>query len=121
MAEVLIMDDQPYLRELFSEVLVDEGYSVKSVAYAESMMECLKHSCPDLVLLGLYPDAFEAEDILREIKTWDHEMPVVVVTAYDKLMDDSIGLSTEGCVLKSFSNLTELKRKIADILRSKDE
>jgi CheY-like chemotaxis protein len=119
MSNILIVDDQPYLRELFSEELTDEGYGVVSVPDAESVMGCLQHSKPDLVLLDLYLDGFEGWDVLREIKRWDPHIPVVIVTAYDNYMDDPRLSSADGYVLKSFTNLTELKKKVAEILNRK--
>jgi CheY-like chemotaxis protein len=119
MSNILIVDDQPYLRELFSEELTDEGYGVVSVPDAESVMLCLRHSKPDLVLLDLYLDGFEGWDVLREIKRWDPHIPVVIVTAYDNYMDDPRLSSADGYVLKSFTNLTELKKKVAEILNRK--
>ena len=40
MANILIIDDQPHLRELFSEELMDEGYEVTSVSDAKSVRGC---------------------------------------------------------------------------------
>lgn len=69
MSSILIVDDQPYLRDLFSQELVDEGYGVESVPGAESVMLSLRRSTPDLVLLDLYLDGFEGWDVLRQINT----------------------------------------------------
>lgn len=119
MSNILIVDDQPYLRELFSQELVDEGYGVESVPNAESVMQYLRHSKPDLVLLDLYLDGFKGWDVLREIKRWDPHIPVLIVTAYDNYMDDPRLSSADGYVLKSFTNLHELKKKVAEILNRK--
>jgi CheY-like chemotaxis protein len=116
MSNILIVDDQPYLRELLSQELVDEGYGVESVPNAESVMLCPQHWKPDLVLLDLYLDGFQGWDLLREIKGWAADIPVLIVTAYDNYMDDPRLSSADGYVLKSFTNLTELKNKIAEIL-----
>ena len=119
MSNILIVDDQPYLRELFSQELLDEGYGVEDVPDAESLMLYLEHWKPDLVLLDLYLDGFQGWDLLREIKRRDPDIPVLIVTAYDNYMDDPRLSSADGYVLKSFTNLTELKKKIAEILSRK--
>lgn len=119
MSNILIVDDQPYLRELFSRELVDEGYSVESVSSAEAVVLRLRRSKPDLVLLDLYLDGFQGWDILCQIKRWDPDIPVLIVTAYDNFMDDPRLSSADGYVLKSFTNLTELKNKVAEIIGRK--
>ncbi len=119
MSNILIVDDQPYLRELFSQELVDEGYGVESVPSAESVILRLRRSKPDLVLLDLYLDGFEGRDVLRQIKRWAPHTPVLIVTAYDNYADDSRLSSSDRYILKSFTNLTELKKKVAEILNRK--
>jgi two-component system response regulator (stage 0 sporulation protein F) len=119
MSNILIIDDQPYLRELFSLELVDEGYGVEIIPSAESAILRIRHSKPDLVLLDLYLDGFEGWDVLRQIKRWNPDTPVLIVTAYDNYTDDPRLSNAHRYVLKSFSNLTELKKKIAVIINRK--
>jgi two-component system response regulator (stage 0 sporulation protein F) len=119
MSNILIIDDQPYLRELFSLELVDEGYGVESIPTAESAILRIRHSKPDLVLLDLYLDGFEGWDVLRQIKKWAPRIPVLIVTANNNYADDPRLSSADGYVFKSFTNLTELKKKIAEIIDRK--
>lgn len=119
MSNILIVDDQPYLRELFSQELVDEGYGVETVPRAESVILRLRRSKPDLILLDLYLDGFEAWDVLRLIKRWAPHTPVLIVTAYDNHADDSRLSSSDRFILKSFTDLTELKKKVAEIIDRK--
>jgi two-component system response regulator (stage 0 sporulation protein F) len=119
MSNILIIDDQPYLRELFSQELVDEGYGVEIVPSTESAILRIRRSKPDLVLLDLYLDGFEGWDVLRQIKRWAPQIPVLIVTAYDNYTDDPRLASAEGYVLQSFINLTEFKRKVAQIIDRK--
>ena len=116
MANILIVDDQPYLQELFSQELIDEGYRVASVADAESVRGYLRESKPDLVLLDLYLDGFEGWDVLRDIKSKYPHLPVLIVTAYDSYVDDPRLSQADGYVIKSFAALDGLKQKIAEVL-----
>jgi DNA-binding response OmpR family regulator len=54
MAKVLIVDDQPYFRELLSKELILEGYQVRIVGDAESVREHLQLLLPDPVLLHYF-------------------------------------------------------------------
>ena len=116
MENILIVDDQPCIRELVSEELNREGYLVKSVSDAESLGKYLTSSSPDLVLLDLYLDDSDGFGVLRNIKRQHPHMPVLIFTAYDGYVDDSRLSQADGYVIKS-CNLDKLKQKIADVLR----
>jgi len=115
MPKILIVDDQPHLQELFSQDLMEEGYSVVSVADAQSAKEYLVDSKPDLVLLDLYLNGFDGWDVLRDIRSKEPHLPVLIVTAYDSYVADPRVSEADGYVAKSFAHFDELKRKIADI------
>ena len=115
MPNILIVDDQPHLQELFSHELMEEGYSVVSIADAESAKEYLVDSKPDLVLLDLYLNGFDGWDVLRDIKSKEPLLPVLIVTAYDSYVADPRVSQADGYMVKSFVHFDELKEKIADI------
>lgn len=116
MKNILIIDDQPHLRELFAEELMDEGYEVTSIPDAKSVKGCLRSSKPDLVVLDLYLNGFEGWDLLREIKTRYPNLPVLIVTAYDNYRNDPRISQADGYMVKCFSAIDSLKYKIADLL-----
>jgi len=114
---ILIVDDQPHLRELFSEEMLDEGYSVVGADDAEAAKRVVKQSRPDLVLLDLYLNGFEGWDLLRDIKQSDPHLPVLIVTAYDNYHDDPRTAKADGYIVKDFNAFGRLKRTIAQLLR----
>lgn len=116
MPDILIVDDQPYLQEFFSEELTNEGYGVVSVNDAESVRDYLRNSRPDIVLLDLYLNGFEGWDLLKELKSEDPGLPVLIVTAYDNYVNDPRLSEADGYVIKSFVQFDDLKQKIADVL-----
>lgn len=115
MSNILIADGQPHLQELFSQELMEEGYCVVSIADAESAKEYLVDSKPDLVLLDLYLNGFDGWGVLRDIKSKEPHLPVLIVTAYDSYVADPRVSQADGYVVKSFVHFDQLKRKIADI------
>jgi two-component system response regulator (stage 0 sporulation protein F) len=119
MASILIIDDQPYIQELFSQELMDEGYKVLSTGDAESAKVYLENSKPDLVLLDLFLNGFEGWNVLQEIKRKDPHIPVLIVTAYDTYADDPRLSQADGYMVKSFVRFDELKHKVADVLGQK--
>jgi len=118
MAKILIVDDQPCVRKLLSEELVCDGYQVAAVGDAESATGHLRFSRPDLVLLDLYLDGPDGWEVLRDIKSRDPHLPVVIFTAYDSFVDDPRLSQADGYVIKSI-DLYELKQKIANVLNRK--
>jgi len=118
MATILIVDDQPYMKELFSGDLIDEGHQVVWVGDAKSVRKCLDIFLPDMVLLDLYLKGFDGWEVLHDIKNWNPNMPVLIVTAYDSFMDDPRVSQADGYIVKSFTHLNEMKEKIHGILFS---
>jgi len=118
MTKVLIVDDQPCIREILSEELILEGYRVAMAGDVESVRGNLRFSKPDLVLLDLYLDGAEGFRVLRDIKGQNPNLPVIIFTAYDSYVDDPRLSQADGYVIKSII-LDELKGKIADVLRRK--
>ena len=116
MPNVLVVDDQPHLQQLLSEEFMDEGYNIVGVSDAESVRGYLRNSKTDLVLLDLYLDGFQGWDLLRDIKSIQPDLPVLIVTAYDCYSGDIRLSQAEGYIVKSFSDFDKLKRKIAEIV-----
>jgi two-component system response regulator (stage 0 sporulation protein F) len=116
MPNILIIDDQPYLKKLFSDDLKEEGYRVMSAGDAKSVRGFLEDSKPDLVLLELSLDGFEGWSLLRYIKSKEPDLPVLIVTAYDNYMNDPRLSQADGYLVKDFAHLNKLKERIADVL-----
>jgi CheY-like chemotaxis protein len=118
MANILIVDDQPCVRELLSEELISDGYRVAAAGDVKSAMGQLQSSQPDLIILDLYLDGPEGKELLRDIKGQNPDLPVIIFTAYDSYVDDPRLSQADGYVIKSFV-LDGLKRKVADVLKPK--
>jgi DNA-binding response OmpR family regulator len=116
MSKILTVDDQPHLTELFSRELVEKDFQVASVGDAESVTKSVRDSKPDLVLLDLYLNGFEGWSVLRDVKSQNPKVPVLIVTAYDSYQGDSRLSMADGYVIKSFVQFDALKQKIAEIL-----
>lgn len=116
MARILIVDDQPHMRDLFSGELIAEGHQVECAKDAESAGTCLDRSLPDIVLLDLYVKGFDGWEVLRDLKERNPNLPVLIVTAYDSFMDDPRVSQADGYIVKSFTHLHVMKEKIHSIL-----
>ena len=117
MANILVVDDQPCVRELLSVELAQVGHQVSSISDTKFIWEHLTDSRPDLVLLDIYLDGCTRWDLLRDIKNRDPDLPVLIFTAYDGLAEDPRLSQADGYVIKSFVALASLKQKVAEILK----
>jgi DNA-binding response OmpR family regulator len=120
MANILIIDDKPYVRELLEAELSSEGYLVEMSDDAESISQLLTSSKPDLVLLELHIKRNDRWDVLRDIKEQVPNLPVLIVTAYDGYRKDPRFALADGCVIKSMY-FDELKQRVTEILHRKAE
>jgi two-component system response regulator (stage 0 sporulation protein F) len=115
MADILLVDDQPYIADLLSEELADEGHHLTCVADADYLMSYLEETRPDLVLLDLYLNGFEGWDLLDKIKKREPSLPVLILSAYDSFTDDPRLAAADGYVIKDI-NTDQLKQKIHENL-----
>jgi two-component system, OmpR family, phosphate regulon response regulator PhoB len=120
MPRILVVEDEPAIRELLRVNLVDAGYEVQEASDAESAQGLLNAALPDLLLLdwmlpgqsGLaWAKRLRADNRTRDI-------PIIMVTARSEEADRVAGLEAwvDDYVTKPFSP-RELKARIKSVLR----
>jgi len=80
---VLVVDDEPDIRNLLQEILEDEGYAVSVAESASTAQACIEEQTPDLVLLDIWmPDT----DGISLLKTWrqsgELQFPVIMISGH---------------------------------------
>jgi DNA-binding response OmpR family regulator len=116
MANILLLDDQPYMGEFLSEELSEEGHSLTCMADADWLLSYLEDETPDLILLDLYLDGFEGLNLLEIIKHGKcSSVPVLILTAYDSFRDDPRVSLAQGYIIKDICT-ENLKKKISEVL-----
>ena len=77
---ILVVDDEPGIRESLSGVLDDEGYTASSVGTGEECLEALPGAGVELVLLDIWLPGMDGMEVLTRIQEMPvGERPVVVV------------------------------------------
>ncbi len=79
--KILVIDDEPILRESLQVALSSSGYNVVSAATGEEGLEVFSHERPDLVLLDHWLPGINGDRVLANIKEADPEIPVIIMTA----------------------------------------
>lgn len=119
-SRILVVEDEPALREMVSANLREAGYSVDEAPDVASAWRHLKGSLPDLLLLDwMLPDVSGFE-LLRNLRTDSatHKLPVIMLTAKGEEPDRVRGLEAgaDDYVPKPFS-LRELRARVQAVLR----
>jgi DNA-binding NtrC family response regulator len=79
--KILVIDDEPVLRDSLEVALKTSGYEVLTARTGEEGLERFKKENPDLVLLDHWLPGMNGDEVLRRIKEEDPEIPVIVMTA----------------------------------------
>ena len=82
--DILVVDDEPDIRELIAGVLGDEGYSARTADTAESALEEVRARTPRLVVLDVWlqGSGMDGLSLLKYLKSIDPILPVIVISGH---------------------------------------
>jgi len=114
---ILVVDDDPSMRELMAEYLAENDLRVTAVATGVEMTRALQECVIDLVMLDLRLDGEDGMQLARRLRETS-EVPVIIVTGKRDEADRVMGLeiAADDYVTKPFSN-RELLARIRAVLR----
>src|ERR1019366_1884153 len=79
---VLIVDDEPGIRESLTDVLEDEGYRVESVGSGEACLETLNTNKFDVVLLDIWLPGLDGIQVLEKIQALEAAPTVIMISGH---------------------------------------
>ncbi|MER6508552.1 response regulator transcription factor [Nonomuraea sp. NPDC001636] len=116
-ARLLVVDDEPNIRELFSASLRMAGFEVLTAADGREALRVAEESTPDLVMLDVMLPDIDGLAVAGRLRSRGRRVPVLFVTAKDTPEDRIAGLGLgEDYVTKPFS-LEEVIARIRAVLR----
>lgn len=83
--KILVIDDEPGVREVLTEYLEKEGYKVTAVENGATALSNIKREAYDLAILDLKLPDMEGTEVLKGIRRFDTEIKVVVLTGYPSI------------------------------------
>lgn len=117
-AKILVVDDEPSIRELLSVSLKFAGFDVAGACDGHEALHTATTFKPDLVVLDIMLPDLDGFQVLKRLREREPQIPVLFLTAKDDLQDKIQGLNAGGddYVTKPFS-LEEVITRIQVILR----
>ncbi|MBB6482308.1 sigma-54-dependent transcriptional regulator [Spirochaeta isovalerica] len=82
MNSILIIDDEPGIREILKDILQDEGYTVYQAGDGFEGLHLLKTTKVELVLLDIWLPRMGGIDVLKELKSTYPELEVIVISGH---------------------------------------
>ncbi|KPK56445.1 MAG: phosphate regulon transcriptional regulatory protein PhoB [Thiotrichales bacterium SG8_50] len=117
---ILVVDDEPAIRDMLSFALGREGYAVLEAGDAQEAQTAIADQRPDIVLLDWMLPGVSGIDLARRLRRDDNtrELPIIMLTARDE--EDSkirgLDVGADDYVTKPFST-RELLARIKAVLR----
>lgn len=113
---ILVVDDDPRLREMLRKYLESEGFAVSLAADGPAMRRALERP-PDLVLLDLVMPGEDGLTLAREIRARS-DLPIIILSGKGDTIDRVVGLElgADDYIAKPF-HLRELLARIKTVLR----
>ena len=87
MSDILIVDDERDIRELISEILIDEGYTTRLAGTSDDAMREVTSQPPGLLILDIWlkDSDMDGIDILKKVKSDYPEVPVVIISGHGNI------------------------------------
>jgi two-component system response regulator MprA len=115
---VLVVDDEPAVRQALERALGLAGYAVSSVADGEQALSAVNGTTPDVVLLDVLMPGIDGMEVCRRLRSGGNATPVLMLTARDAVADRVEGLDAgaDDYLVKPFA-LEELLARMRALLR----
>jgi two-component system, OmpR family, response regulator len=116
--QVLVVDDEPNIRELVQVALKFHGCSVTTAASGREALRQAEATRPDLIVLDVVMPDMDGFDVCRRLRAAGNEVPIIFLTARDTSSDTVTGLAIGGddYVTKPFS-VEALVARVRAVLR----
>ncbi|MGH2614681.1 MAG: response regulator [Thermomicrobiales bacterium] len=86
---ILVVEDDPLLREVIAEVLSDEGFTVHEAADGQRALEEIESDTPDLVLSDMSMPRLGGRELAEQLSLRADPVPIVLMSAASNAPPDS--------------------------------
>ncbi len=118
MQKILMIEDEPNIRELVSYHLIQNGYEPLMAEDGTEGFRMAREEAPDLILLDIMLPGKNGYDICRDLRAEGNQTPIIMLTAKGDEIDRILGLEfgADDYLPKPFST-RELMARVKAVLR----
>ena len=80
MAKILVIDDEPGIRDLLDTLLRRKGYDVVLAESGQKGLELFRREHPDVIVLDLKMPGMNGLTVLQQVRSLDPRKPVIILT-----------------------------------------
>jgi two-component system response regulator MprA len=115
---ILVVDDEPSVRDALDRALRMDGYRVELAADGTQALDALAHTPPDAIVLDVLMPGPDGLEVCRRLRAAGDRTPVLMLTARDTVPDRVLGLDAgaDDYLVKPFA-LEELGARLRALLR----
>ncbi len=115
--KILLVDDDPNIRQLVSLYLTREGFEVEEAQRGDDALKAFKAAAPALILLDIMLPGMDGWQVCREVRKVSN-IPIIMLTAKDETFDKVLGLElgADDYIAKPFEP-KELVARIKAVIR----
>lgn len=118
MFEVLIVEDDRELSQLFSRVLTKNGYSVECVYNGKEAFEIIGKKYFDIVISDIMMPIMDGYQLVKRLRESGNTIPVLMITAKDAFSDMETGfLSGSDDYMVKPINVNEMVLRVGALIR----
>ncbi len=88
MKSVLVVDDEPGMREMVKQLLLNEGYRVLEASNGKHAMEFLKNETPELVITDIIMEEMDGVEIIMEIRENYPDVKIIAMSGGSKISSE---------------------------------
>ena len=118
MLKILIAEDDRELRQLFSHVLMKNGYNVRGVSDGQEALDAMQGDYFDLIISDIMMPRVDGYELVCRLRTGGNQTPVLMITAKDAFDDMQRGFlsGTDDYMVKPV-NVNEMVLRVSALLR----
>ena len=113
---VLLVDDAPLIRKIFSSILVGAGYVVRTAVDGLDGIGKLRQGAPDLIISDLMMPRMSGFEFLRVVRQRLPQIPVIVISCDPSSLGIAKGALADLCFPKDDLQAEDLLEAVADLI-----
>lgn len=120
MGSILVVDDEPVVRDVLSRYLTREGYTVSQAADGEEALSAIRSDPPQAVVLDLMLPRLSGLDVLKLVRM-ESDLPVIILSARASEAEriNGLQLGADDYIVKPYSP-REVVERVRAVLRRSD-